>query len=1014
MLLLGNAPSSWAQMAPTVLAAAAAAPTSVLAGERLSAWLMRQPATDLDYPAGLLWQVPEEKAAQQALRQQVVLQLASLGRYPSLQSWLAQRPVTGRATVALPDARWLAVHPHQDPLLQAGHAVQLPQRPQTVTIVLESGQLCQPQHRAGMLASEYLHACLDAADANLRDTVWIAQPDGQQLRYGIGLWNAQAQLPPAPGAWIWSPRHDSGISAALSQALIRFLATQGVAPDGLATQAGGVVAAAAASVHPSYTARSRELPLTASDWGEIGLLQTPTARMAETGEFRFHLSRTQPYTRGSIMFQPLDWFEGGFRYTDIGDRPYDPSGTIASQSFKDKSIDFKIRLWSESRYLPQLAAGVRDLGGTGLFASEYVVASKRSGDFDWSLGLGWGYLGQRGNLSNPLGLISSRAKTRPGTSGTGEANFESMFRGRTALFGGVQWQTPLQPLILKLEYEGNDYRSEPAGHSDLNQKSPFNFGAVYRYSRNVDLSVGYERGNKLMLGLTFRTNLARAGVPKVFDTPAPAIQAQAPDRAPDLQRTADDIAQLTGWSVKSMHQNDATLYVRLSDENTVYRSERAEKVLAVLHRDMPGDVRYFSLDFANRGLALDRLSVTRNNWVDRQLQARSPTQRGSLGLPYSYLRGQGGAERALQASASSSLQAAQQQPLEPQTTAAGAGVVAGAAPARAAGLAPASSTQATETASATRGSGSLANGPTPLAWSSSSGRLQGGLAPSFWPSFGGPDAFMLYQLGIYASGEFRFAPSTWISAGANFRLLDNYDKFKYTAPSKLPRVRTNVREYVTQSRLTIDNLQLTHVLQQGRNNFFSLYGGLLESMYAGVGGEWLYRPVASRWALGLDLNRVKQRDFDQKFSMRDYSVTTGHATLYLDTGWNGIMAKISAGQYLAGDRGATLDISRTFDNGVTVGAWATKTNVSSAQFGEGSFDKGIYFSIPFDVMMPRSSKSRANFVWQPLLRDGGARLGRAVQLYDISHTRDRNAFSYAPALGDQVRPSQTGEDIFSD
>ncbi|KAF1019839.1 MAG: hypothetical protein GAK30_02860 [Paracidovorax wautersii] len=904
---------------------------AVVAGERLSAWLFRLPATPDEYPAGLVWQVPQEKPRQQALKEQVVLQMAATGRHPALVDWLRQRPVTGRATVAIPDARWLATHPDQDPILQAGHAVRMPRRPGTVTVVLENGQLCQVPHRAGALAPEYLRACVDNDDASQRDQAWIAQPDGQQLRYGIGLWNAESQLPPAPGAWIWAPRRDSEISAEQSDYLIRFLATQGPAPDGLSTP---TPALANGTAPP--TRRTRDLQVTASDWGEIGLLQTPTARMAETGAFRVHVSRVQPYTRGTVMFQPLEWFEAGFRYTDISDRLYDPSQTIATQSYKDKSIDFKIRLWPEYRYIPQVALGVRDFGGTGLFSGEYVVANKRTGNFDWSLGMGWGYLGARGDIGNPLGLIASQAKTRPGSSTTGtpgSADFKSMFRGRNALFGGVQWQTPLDPLILKLEYDGNDYKREPAGRRDWDQKTPINVGAVYRYSRALDFTVGYERGNKVMVGFTLHTNLAQASVPKVFDPPAPPVQAQMPTARPDLDRTARDIGSLTGWAVESMRQDGQMLHVIVDDDDTVYRSTRTEKALAVLHRDAPADVRYFALDFTNRGLALDRRTVNRSTWVERRLVAKAPSQRGSFGLPYSYLRGEGGAERVLQIHrlGQGPVQLASLQPDLPLATAQVAAASASNPP-------PPTTTASSAPADNTTKPASATTPGTPLTWTSSDSRWRGGFAPSLWQSFGGPDAFMLYQIGIRGSAEYSFTPNTWISGGANFRLLDNYDKFKYVAPSNLPRVRTNVREYVTDSRLTIDNLQLTHVEQFGRDQFVSAYGGLLESMYAGVGGEWLYRPVASRWALGVDINRVKQRGFDQKFSMRDYSVTTGHATLYWDTGWNGIKTKLSAGQYLAGDKGATLDISRTFTNGVTIGAWATKTNVSSAQFGEGSFD----------------------------------------------------------------------------
>jgi hypothetical protein len=267
---------------------------------------------------------------------------------------------------------------------------------------------------------------------------------------------------------------------------------------------------------------------------------------------------------------------------------------------------------------------------------------------------------------------------------------------------------------------------------------------------------------------------------------------------------------------------------------------------------------------------------------------------------------------------------------------------------------------------------------------------------------------MLYQIGVQATAEYRFTPSTWVNGALNWRLLDNFDKFTYTAPSNLPRVRTFQREYVTTSRVTMPVFQLTHVGRLSEDQYYSVYGGALESMFAGVGAEWLYRPWRSKFALGIDINHVQQRDFAQDFKLRDYKVNTGHATLYWDTGWNGVRARISVGQYLAGDRGASIDISRTFNNGVTIGAYATKTNVSAALFGEGSFDKGIFISVPFDTLLPRSSKFSANFTWAPLVRDGGAKLGRINPLYEMTTVRDPAAFNFGapdnnkPKAGDNI------------
>ncbi|MDB5865886.1 MAG: hypothetical protein JWO70_3692, partial [Betaproteobacteria bacterium] len=272
-----------------------------------------------------------------------------------------------------------------------------------------------------------------------------------------------------------------------------------------------------------------------------------------------------------------------------------------------------------------------------------------------------------------------------------------------------------------------------------------------------------------------------------------------------------------------------------------------------------------------------------------------------------------------------------------------------------------------------------------------------GLRLSYGQNIGGPDAFVLWQLALVEDARLRLRDDTWVQGSARLRLADNYDKFKYTGPSNLPRVRTFLREYLTTSSVTIPNLQLTHVGRAGENHYYSAYGGYLEEMFAGAGGEWLYRPFASRFAFGVDVNAVRQREFEQHLGFRDYNVVTGHGTMYWDTGWNDVLAQVSVGRYLAKDMGATLQLSRVFRNGVTIGAYATRTNVSSAQFGEGSFDKGIYIGIPFDALFTRSSRAYINTLWQPLTRDGGAMLHRSVQLYDLTSARSDRTLWYAPA-----------------
>ena len=121
-------------------------------------------------------------------------------------------------------------------------------------------------------------------------------------------------------------------------------------------------------------------------------------------------------------------------------------------------------------------------------------------------------------------------------------------------------------------------------------------------------------------------------------------------------------------------------------------------------------------------------------------------------------------------------------------------------------------------------------------------------------------------------------------------------------------------------------------------------------------------------------------------------MATGHLSLYADLPvWN-LYGVLRGGRYLAGDWGGTVEIGRRFASGIEVGGFATFTDVPFKRFGEGSFDKGIYFSIPLDGFLPRSTRGRAAFNWNPLIRDGGAMLGRKYGLYGMTGDRDERFF----------------------
>jgi hypothetical protein len=57
-----------------------------------------------------------------------------------------------------------------------------------------------------------------------------------------------------------------------------------------------------------------------------------------------------------------------------------------------------------------------------------------------------------------------------------------------------------------------------------------------------------------------------------------------------------------------------------------------------------------------------------------------------------------------------------------------------------------------------------------------------------------------------------------------------------------------------------------------------------------------------------------------------------------------------------------------------VGVWATLTDVPFEEFGEGSFDKGFFFKIPFNGLFGNDSRSAYSTRMRPIQRDGGQRL----------------------------------------
>lgn len=260
-------------------------------------------------------------------------------------------------------------------------------------------------------------------------------------------------------------------------------------------------------------------------------------------------------------------------------------------------------------------------------------------------------------------------------------------------------------------------------------------------------------------------------------------------------------------------------------------------------------------------------------------------------------------------------------------------------------------------------------------------RLTWGIDPYLRPALFDPDNPLRADFGVRLSADWEPAPGLVFSGAVQRRLLGNLDESTRVSTSVLPHVRSDAWLY-DKADLPVTHLTGTWYFRPSQSTYGRVTAGLLEPMFAGVAAELLYYPADSRLAFGAELAHVVQRDYDQGFETLDYDVTTGHVSAYWNMG-SGYHAQLDLGRYLAGDWGGTLSLDREFGNGWKVGAFFTLTDVSTAEFGEGAFDKGIRFSVPLDWTGLGPRRDTMDLTLRPVWRDGGARLDLDGRLYDV-------------------------------
>ena len=250
----------------------------------------------------------------------------------------------------------------------------------------------------------------------------------------------------------------------------------------------------------------------------------------------------------------------------------------------------------------------------------------------------------------------------------------------------------------------------------------------------------------------------------------------------------------------------------------------------------------------------------------------------------------------------------------------------------------------------------------------------------FQPFLASREEFFKGAFLIENNSEFIIKENLFLNTNLKYSLVNNFDDLRFPPLDTFPaQVRSDIKQYLKNmdDGVLIGRAQLDYHYSHNQYNHFMVTGGILEDMFSGYGAEYLYFRPNTNYSIGFEVFHVQKRDYEWGFGHLDYKNMTYNANFYYrNYGSIPFDMKLSIGEYLAGDKGSTIEFSRKFKSGVNFGIFATFTDVSTEDFGEGSFDKGIFFNIPI-------YGNFINYTWRPLTKDPGAKLIRRNSLYDL-------------------------------
>ncbi|MDX9822080.1 MAG: YjbH domain-containing protein [Syntrophales bacterium] len=258
------------------------------------------------------------------------------------------------------------------------------------------------------------------------------------------------------------------------------------------------------------------------------------------------------------------------------------------------------------------------------------------------------------------------------------------------------------------------------------------------------------------------------------------------------------------------------------------------------------------------------------------------------------------------------------------------------------------------------------------------------LKPDFKVFLNDPSGFVSYKLGVAANLLFTPWAGSTFAAGLLGYPVNTVSSSN--APSSTP-VRTDIVPY-QQQKVAMGLLLFSHIRKFEGGVYGRVAAGYLEEQYAGFDWEAAKPVRRGRFLLGLSGSVLKKRDSGSAFGLKENDWKDRYVTGFFNVRLNIPEAEMNIdlknGQFLAGDRGTVVTVSRNF-NGVVLSAWysISDTSMFPDSYNAGYHNKGIAISIPLRLFTGQDSRTSYGTGVAPWTRDVAQDINHFDNLFDF-------------------------------